>query len=272
MRLLRYKLYQLLHYIGAVAYNLVIYFYILVYLRRIDIYMKYLCVGSKGLGIAYYSVGKACSYADKQIAVLYCLCRRFCAVHTEHTHIALVCLVKAALSHKRRGYRSVDKLCKLFKGFCSLFSVYASACVKERTLGAFNKLRRFCNTAVLVHCNADRIRLYRLVDKIRLLRRDVLRHIYKHRTFSSASCYVKSLTDSIRQLVYVLDYEVMLCNRHSYACYINFLEAVESEQRAGDISGYRYHRHAVHICRSYACYKVCRTGTGCCYNNACLAC
>ena len=30
--------------------------YVLVYFSRVDVYMKYLCIGGEGLRIAYYSV------------------------------------------------------------------------------------------------------------------------------------------------------------------------------------------------------------------------
>ena len=56
VRLLRDQLYQLLHNICAVADNLMINLYVLVYFSRVDVYMKYLCVGGEGLRITYYSV------------------------------------------------------------------------------------------------------------------------------------------------------------------------------------------------------------------------
>ena len=56
VRLLRNELYQLFHNIGAVADNLMINLYVLVYFGRVNIYVKYLCVGGEGLRIADYSV------------------------------------------------------------------------------------------------------------------------------------------------------------------------------------------------------------------------
>ena len=56
VRLLRNQLYQLFHNIGAVTDNLMINLYVLVYFSRVDVYMKYLCIGGEGLRITYYSV------------------------------------------------------------------------------------------------------------------------------------------------------------------------------------------------------------------------
>ena len=56
VRLLRNELYQLFHNIGAVADNLMINLYVLVYFSRVNVYMKSLCVGGEGLRIANYSV------------------------------------------------------------------------------------------------------------------------------------------------------------------------------------------------------------------------
>ena len=67
-------------------------------------------------------------------------------------------------------------------------------------------------------------------------------NVNKHRSLSSGAGYVEGFMQDARQIFYIFDYIVVLCDRHGYVRDIELLEAVSSDLGCRDVAGYRDER------------------------------
>ena len=234
---------------------------VLIELRRVDIYVDYLCLLAEYRGITGHAVREPGAYADEQVAVVESIRRLDCTVHTEHAYVAAVGFVVCALSHKRAGNRRVGKLSQLFQLIRSAGGDNAAARIDVGLLRVGDKLSRRINFVCIEGCQ-----LLRLLRGLRSVLReslcDVLGNVHQYRTFAPGISYLERKADSVRKLIYGLNYEIMLGDRHCNASDIYLLEGVKTKQTAGNIAGYSDQRHGVHVRCGNASDEVSRARSG----------
>ena len=90
---------------------------------------------------------------------------------------------------------------------------------------------------------------------------NVLGYVHEDRSGSARFRYLERGAESIRELAYVLDDEVMLRDGHGHAEYVDLLKAVASDEAARYVARYRYYGYGVEVCGRDARYEVGRAGT-----------
>ena len=72
-------------------------------------------------------------------------------------------------------------------------------------------------------------------------------YVNKYRTFSSLVGNAESVSESVCQIIFVIDKIIMFCNRECNSCNAYLLESITAYQMFADICGYKHRRNAVHI-------------------------
>ena len=98
---------------------------------------------------------------------------------------------------------------------------------------------------------------------------DIFGQIYKHRSGSSSSCDVESLSDCSGNFTCISYKVIVLCNGHSYTRNICLLKSVISNKDSRNLSCHNNHRRGVHVCCCYSSDGVCcsRSRSGKCNSN-----
>ena len=234
---------------------------VFVHFRRVNVDLQNLGIFGKGGFVPDDTVAEPGTQAHEQIAVFNGLGGGDGAVHPQHSHIPGVGVVKAALSHQRRGHRGVHAVDQLQHRFRRFRSNDAAAGVDEGALGFHDQSCRplqFVGSGVIFHRNG----LGLFGGVLALSRRNVLGNVDEHRAFPPGIGQVKGFPDSVRQLSNVLDNVIVLGDGNGDPSDVHFLEGVQAQGRTAHIAGNGYHRHRVHIGGGQAGNQVGGPGAG----------
>ena len=190
-------------------------------------------------------------------------------MHSDKAEVVALAVSENACRHKRVSRRNISFLNELAKLVRCLGKLNSTSKINEGALCSVNKLGNFVNIANNL-IRAERGVFLFFVCISSFCRSNVLGNINKYGTRSAAFCYFECLTKNIRKILNSTYNEIMLCYRHCNTRNINLLEAVCSNKRSGNVTCNCHHRNTIHISRSNTCYKVCCTGTTCCYNYTCF--
>ena len=167
-------------------------------------------------------------------------------MHSQHSHITLVGLVKTALTHEGGSHRRVQLFRQLCHFLRSTGGNHTAAGVQEGLLGFFQQLQRLFKTEFLG--KGEDLRGFRCFGGVfAQLGADVLGNIHQHRAFSSFVCQPEGFPDGVGQLIHVFDNVIVLGDGHGHAGDVHFLKAVQSQQIAGHVAGNGHYRNGIHI-------------------------
>ena len=159
-------------------------------------------------------------------------------MHTNHPCTKWICCREYIASHQTFRNRNICLCCKIKKFFFCLRNFYTATSVDDR---AFTCVNKFCSLFDLFienfrncNCTAEVCSLKCFFAycciwickwfKFILSSSYIFWNINQYRTWTARFCDYESITDCLSKIFNIHYHKVVLCNRHCYACNINFLE------------------------------------------------
>ena len=225
-----------------IAYKTDIDLNVLVDFRKVNVKLNKLCSRCVFCGVARRSVGEANADTDYQISLFISHRRSVMTVHTLHTEKTLVGVGHCRKSHKGTADICVNLVRKSHNFLCHSETCRTAADIDIRLFALIYKLDRLFNITVI--CDFKRSKVNNAFSFVlAFCNLNILRNVDKHRTGSARFRNLKSLTDSVRKLVYVGNKIVMLCNGQGNTHNIYLLERVLTYKRGGHVACNRNHRY-----------------------------
>ena len=233
--------------------------------RRIDVDVDdTTLLTTEMLGIADDSVVKASTDRQDHVGVVHCVVGFESAVHAEHANKLAVGGRIATQPHQGIGHREIQLARQLRQLFSRVGKNYATAGVDDRTLGFLQNLHGLLDLTEMpldhrvVRTHLDRLRIVELAH----LRRDVLRDIDDDRTRTTGGGNVERLLDGQRQILDILDQEVVLDAGAGNTDGIALLESILTDVLGRHLTGDHDHRNRVHVGGRNAGHGIGDAGTG----------
>ena len=192
-------------------------------------------------------------------------------MHADHAGRQRVSALHRAAAHDRDGNRRIHFFREFTNFIVGTASDHAAAADDQRFFGLLDHLHELIHVSRIRGRSLEVFRssLHQLCETaavvmlffckrlvISLCCRNVFQNVKKDRPRTSASCNCKGFADRIRQLVYVSDNEVALCDRHRDSGDIHFLERILTDQAFTDIAGNKDHRRRIHVSRCDSCCQI----------------
>ncbi len=218
--------------------------------RRVDVDVDDLArVLGEVLRVADHPVVEARADREQHVAVLHCHVRLIGAVHARHADEALAARPVRTQPHQRvraREAEQVDQRVQLGRG---VGEDHAAAGVDHRTLGGEQQLQRLADLALMplhhrvVRAHRHRLRVFEAVLRLG----DVLGDVDQHRARTAGGRDDEGLLHRRREVLDVLDQEVVLHARPGDADRVALLERVLADGVRRDLTRDHDHRDRIHV-------------------------